>query len=335
MNKIAIVTPVGLSKGIVESQVAGIRELFSQKYEICEIWCHPDEQFVAGSRTYTKLLDIDLRGCEAVYTRSCLDFLRLFIRIRWSRKRPVLIYDFRGLVFEEHQLRNGPGLKASMLKWIERFAYRNADVVHCVSNRFRDYLHRNWGSDVPVKVYPCCITKVVLKTRVPQRPWKFVYVGGVAEWQNLDRILEYHAKLTVAVPDVELLIYTNEREAMQHMLEKHGVKAVVDSVPHSQIASRMAGCDFGYLFRDNITLNQVASPVKFLEYTSNGVIPIVTEGIGDYSADVRDLNLGVLVSPDGNRLADDVRRMELLLGEVTYRRLFDYSSRFLWQNQTL
>jgi len=192
----------------------------------------------------------------------------------------------------------------------------------------------NWGPDVQVKVYPCCVEEAVLRTGVPRGPWRFVFVGGTAPWQCLDLILDYHLKLTKLIPDAELKIFTPDEGQMRQFVSKHGVTATIENVPHEQIVTRMAECDFGYLFRKDIVLNQVASPVKFLEYVSNGVIPIISDGIGDYSADVKELKFGVLVSPDGVNLAEDINRMEALLREETYQRLFSYSIGFLWRNQS-
>jgi hypothetical protein len=335
MNHIAIISPFGLSKGIVESQIAGVQELFARQYGKCDIWCDPDGQFVPGSLVYKNIWHFELSGYDALYTRSCLDFFRLFLRTRFISKKPLLIYDFRGLVFEESKLRHGPGLRSCLIKLLERFAYENADIVHCVSNRFKRYLQQNWGDRAMIKVYPCCVHEAVLKTSVPKRPWRFVYAGGVAAWQNLDQILDYHRRLVTVLPDTELRIYTSDRAAMLGMVERHGIRASVETVPHDQIAGRMAECDFGYLFRDDIVLNQVASPVKFLEYVSNGVIPVITEGVGDYSEDIKKFDLGVLASPDGSHLEEDLSRMQELLRVETYDRLFRYSSGFLWRYQKI
>jgi len=51
-------------------------------------------------------------------------------------------------------------------------------------------------------------------------------------------------------------------------------------------------CDFGILIREDTVTNQVASPTKYAEYLKAGLKVIISDNIGDMSAEVSANNLG-------------------------------------------
>jgi glycosyltransferase involved in cell wall biosynthesis len=66
----------------------------------------------------------------------------------------------------------------------------------------------------------------------------------------------------------------------------------------------------GLLLRRSDAVNRVAAPVKFAEYLASGTPVLLTDGIGDYSAAVREHGLGAVVNldqPDGD-LAVELKR---------------------------
>ena len=57
--------------------------------------------------------------------------------------------------------------------------------------------------------------------------------------------------------------------------------------------------------RDNVLVNNVASPVKVAEYLACGLPIIMTKGIGDYSEDLNREGIGLLLDDRAN-LAEQV-----------------------------
>jgi hypothetical protein len=55
--------------------------------------------------------------------------------------------------------------------------------------------------------------------------------------------------------------------------------------------------DVGLLLRERHPMNEVAAPGKFAEYVLSGLPIVMTEGIGDFSAAVRDSELACVL-PD-------------------------------------
>jgi hypothetical protein len=56
--------------------------------------------------------------------------------------------------------------------------------------------------------------------------------------------------------------------------------------------------DFGLLFRDNVIMNNVASPSKFAEYMLCGLPTIISEGVGDYTEFCISKSVGIVVKED-------------------------------------
>ena len=71
------------------------------------------------------------------------------------------------------------------------------------------------------------------------------------------------------------------------------------SVAHHEVRKYLCAADVGLLFRDRHILNEVACPGKFAEYMLTGLPLMMTEGIGDYSREVKGWDsVCVIPSPD-------------------------------------
>jgi glycosyltransferase involved in cell wall biosynthesis len=88
--------------------------------------------------------------------------------------------------------------------------------------------------------------------------------------------------------------------------------------------------DFGFILRDNILLNNVASPIKFVEYISMGVIPIISEGVGDYSSIVKKSGIGILVNEDNTFEYGLIEKHKS--NQDIYDKLYNLSECYTWNN---
>ena len=128
----------------------------------------------------------------------------------------------------------------------------------------------------------------------------------------------------------KLTIITNEVTKAECLLREKNILAQVISLPQHEVEKELWKYDFGFLLRDNINVNNVASPIKFLEYVGNGVIPIISEGIGDYSSLVKEKNIGVLESNDIDSMI--TKMLELRLREDIQEQLYNIASEYTWNN---
>ena len=68
-----------------------------------------------------------------------------------------------------------------------------------------------------------------------------------------------------------------------------------------------------------------------MEYTSCGVVPIITPYVGDYSEEVYNYDLGVTFNDDINELVDNIYKV--IKNIHKYRqRLYNYSLKMTWEN---
>ena len=68
------------------------------------------------------------------------------------------------------------------------------------------------------------------------------------------------------------------------------------------------------MLRENIALNNSASPVKFSEYLASGLSIISSPGIGDISDCILKNNLGVLI--DTNNIKSAEKLIKYLINEI-------------------
>ena len=71
--------------------------------------------------------------------------------------------------------------------------------------------------------------------------------------------------------------------------------AIYGITDRAQIPATLNKFEYGFLIRKNDVVNQVAAPIKFLEYLSCGVNVIMTNAVPSYARLVEDNNVGTVV----------------------------------------
>ena len=111
-------------------------------------------------------------------------------------------------------------------------------------------------------------------------------------------------------PNAFFLVLTREadRGFLQPLLDRAGVGAGdvrMLTCPHEQVVDHLCAGDVGLLLRERHPMNEVAAPGKFAEYVLSGLPIVMTEGIGDFSAPMREADLACVL-PDLDD-AEDLR----------------------------
>ena len=238
-----------------------------------------------------------------VYIRDLDVFLKSYMLLKMKSSR--LVYDFRGLVFAESYMRNSSSIRRFVLLILEFVCYRLADDVCAVSHKMKYWLNRYFGTR-EVFVFPCLVK--VRRNQLGSRGdssevLRFVYCGSNAPWQQLSSALLLFKEISGMYPST-LTIISND-SSVQKCLEDTDVKAKVLSLPVSKVHDELAKHDFGFLIRKDDLVNRVSSPIKFLEYLNAGLVPVMSENIGDYSSECEDVNIAVIVSDESCKLDID------------------------------
>ena len=326
----------GLSEAIVRSQVIRLVNRLNNIKSYNYLMLHISEKSIYGDENkqliyYDNYLDT-IKKCDEkigfIYTRSYVLFIKLFFFRYFLSKKYKILFDFRGLGSAETYARKKSNIKKYILELVEFFVYKNADFVHSVSLFLKDWLASKWGVR-EVAVVPCCVEKIILKEskKIPSE-MKFVYVGSTSFWQKIESTIHLYKIIESNIENTSLTVITKDKQAVSKLLTDNNIKNYkIKSLSQEEVLLDLVNYDFGFLLRDNILMNNVASPVKFIEYISRGVIPILSEGIGDYSSLVSEKKLGIIVKDnymDINELYEYYNNNKILI------RLYKYSKNYTW-----
>jgi len=209
----------------------------------------------------------------------------------WEEYRIIdddaLIAQFRAL---ENEAVNASDLRlavsnALVAHWRERYAYRGDAhvVIPCTLGRDHEAHLAGKGEALPAR--PADGRVLV------------VYSGSTAGWQSLGSIAGLLADAMDRQPGLRLLFLSREDEGNRMLRDRFPDRVNITWLPAEQVPAVLDGCDAGILVREGTITNRVASPTKFAEYLAAGLKVVISEGLGDFSAMVRENALGAVVGP--------------------------------------
>lgn len=164
-----------------------------------------------------------------------------------------------------------------------------------------------------------------------------VYAGSTAGWQSLATACEFVHTVLDARADVRFLFLSAPSAALASLQHDFPDRVQRMLVPPEDVRRILAACDYGLLLREPSVTNRVASPTKLAEYLAAGLPVILSDGIGEYSAFIRDHHAGLIadhVDVDALRPTDEETRRRLnqlaatQLSKPAYRR--EYAAVLEW-----
>ncbi len=116
----------------------------------------------------------------------------------------------------------------------------------------------------------------------------FVYAGSLSDWQCINETLQVFKKIQYKIPAAKMFLYTSEKEKALFLIENNQVEnVVVDYVEYSKLNDKLKSIKYGFLIRENVTVNNVSTPTKMNGYLANGVIPIYSDFILDFKLNLK------------------------------------------------
>ena len=220
-----------------------------------------------------------------IYVRDYLSCLAIKNLARKFNAK--LVYSVRGADVEELLL--NAGLKQRIQSLYVRVALRKAiracDHLNCVSNRLAELLfdryHRN------ASVLPCCAgldendLNGVLKDHSERT---IVYAGGLYSWQNFNEILQLMKGVKACDPGIKVKILTRDQNGLRKKCRAIGFPEEQwegRSCRSEEVHRELEESDVGVILRNDIIVNNVASPIKLGEYLAAGLGIVVSPCIGD------------------------------------------------------
>lgn len=328
-----------LAVDIINSQIIGLAKyLQPQKQKVICIWGTKENKGrsilnidncynirVVYFRRFKEISSI-IRAADYVYLRSYLHIINI-LYLKWCyNHRMKIIYDFRGLFSAESYYKHRQIIRSATLYFLEFFMYAVSDYICSVSDALAKLL-RHIYYDRDITVIPCGVETVYKRQYPIDRNYvKILYCGSINQWQQFDRCINVYKDICKNIPAL-LSIYTPHCEMAKQYLQSINIKATeIEYVRHDDLMYRMRGHDYGLLLREDHIINRVASPIKAIEYLACGIIPLVTDNIGDISSDIKRYKIGFIM--------DEKFEMDLLRSaykdEDIGDRIYKYACEHTW-----
>lgn len=232
-----------------------------------------------------------------------------------GKKIKRLIYDGRGAAHAEHleyDIYSGTGIENSIYN-LELNAVRLSDYRIAVSSKLVDYWAKKFAY-IPEKevVIPCTFSNEFHSGRnehkiniikkdlgIKRNDIVLIYSGSTAEWQSFNILLTTVTNLLSENQNFKMIFLSQNHNAIRKIMNEFPGRIFQFFVPHEEVPIYLDIAHFGLLIRDDTVTNNVSSPVKFAEYLSRGLKIIISPGVGDYTNEIFQHNLGFVI---GNKL---------------------------------
>jgi glycosyltransferase involved in cell wall biosynthesis len=241
-------------------------------------------------------------------------YARSFIGSIWARRlarrlKAVSIFDVRGVVGLEKQLKMGSSMKSRLLSYLELQEGRRVDRLSTVSENLKQYLSRETGRQ-DTTVIPSCFNEnsfyfdpasrkeIRNGFDLNSKSILLCYSGGTSAWQRIEDIILLLKRVCSADTRCKALFLTTNHDEVNRRLKDAQFpsgQAFVRGCAHKEVHRYLSAADIGFIMRHDNTANNVASPVKVGEYLACGLPVILTRGIGDYSEMLPAAGVGLLL----------------------------------------
>lgn len=194
----------------------------------------------------------------------------------------------QGVSPEESYLRNGNPIKRFILSLIEKYALKRVKYFLFVSETMKIHYEKKYKIKISsYDVFPCFNTDINIDAFTNDKDKYddniFVYAGGCAKWQGLDKIVFAYSQIQDLIPKSKFLFLTNDSQKAAELVAKNNIKNFeINYVPKAELPKVLSKCKFGFVLREDNVVNNVSTPTKLSTYLSCGVIPVFSDSIHDF-----------------------------------------------------
>ena len=226
-----------------------------------------------------------IKSSDKVFTIQAKAFFSVWLR---NPKQYIMIW-FQGVVPEEAmcQFEKSSSRYVRKFLWecLERLALKYGKKIFFVSKTMLEHYKKKYGYMGENYFIMPCFNQVLDLSCFSGEKYSspsFVYAGSLSRWQCIDETLSLYKKIKDIFPQATLTLLTKERETARKMCEKYEVTADVEFIPSSELQKKLKEYKYGFIVRDDIIVNNVATPTKMNSYMAAGVIPVYSDVIGDF-----------------------------------------------------
>lgn len=96
----------------------------------------------------------------------------------------------------------------------------------------------------------------------------------MAAWQCVPKMLDIYKYIKKNIPSATLTIFTSQQKVAKELVLKKEVDVKIEYCAPEMMNAKLSEFKYGFLIRDNIKVNQIATPTKINTYMAAGIIPI-------------------------------------------------------------
>lgn len=243
-------------------------------------------RYLPGSKKQKLLVALLMMAAKKIYCHSVWQ-----VKTKFFKLPGVKVYvDVHGVVPEEETLYERYEA-AQMYGDIEEVTVQKAECLICVTNKIREHLKEKYGDKfkartIVMPIYDTSLSKYDIevpksKKLVKDKP-VVIYAGGIMKWQKIELMQDSIYKSKDAA---EFMVYCPNPKEFWETWEYPKMKNLtVDSKSYKDLCKDVYSiAHYGYVLRDDITVNNVACPTKIADYFKYRVVPIVSSPkIGDF-----------------------------------------------------
>jgi len=236
------------------------------------------------------------------------------IRILIRKKVNYYIW-FQGIYPEERQLYSKGKFDYLLCSFLEKIVIKKAKKIFVVSDEMISFYEKKYKIKIREKslIIPCYNDKIneeAFKVNKKYLNPTFAYVGSLSKWQCFDKIVELYKKINEIIPSSKLYVYTKSVDEAKKILDSNNVyNYCVECIKPEEVNTKLANIKYGFIIRDNIAVNNVATPTKFVNYLSAGVIPIISKCIKSYDRIAKESKY-IISEKNDNDIIEQIKEIE-------------------------
>lgn len=238
--------------------------------------------------------------------------------IAYKLKRPRLTINwFQGitpeeidLMFKEKWYRK---IKVAGRTYTEKFAITHSDFNIFVSEEMVKHYRDKYGYIGNNYTVIPCFNSYYQENVFSQERYKkpsFVYAGNLDAWQCFERTVIIFKKIKGLLPDASLSVFTYQQEKAGQILKKNKVEANICCLPVDKLNQELQKYKYGFIVRDDIPVNHVATPTKLCNYVSSGLIPVFSNSLRTYSSNEMISDNNAIVFSSDEECVEKILKME-------------------------
>lgn len=232
-----------------------------------------------------------------------------FYTVWRNNKKQKIANWFQGVAPEEIYYRdnNIKGyLKMKIWNYFEKIAITHSYLNFFVSNEMVRHYKVKFGYDKDNYIVMPCFNQYIHPECFVQSKYNrpsFIYTGSLLKWQCFDETLDLFCAINKKIPSASLSVITGDVEEAKCKIENRGLKNIeVKSIPYNKLDEEMPNYKYGFLIRQDMLINNVATPTKMSSYLAGGLIPVYSTVIRAFDENL--CGLKFVIKDNGNM--DDV-----------------------------